>query len=296
MDVANHDAGVASASALPSRRRPTPFWLLAAVASAIAGYLLHHSGYFSDHRLLSAVFAVVLASASGVVLVGFIANRRHPEPLPVILATGGSVVVSTPVQEDVEALAAIHARYLGRGLFVSLGPAFLRAYYAGFLSSPYGIASIAKVKGEPVGMLVGTTDQRQHRHWVIRHQVARLSILGLSALATRPLTTFRFLRTRVSRYRDGLKRARDIETRGPTPAVLTHVAVLLGARAEGVGGKLVDDFETKAREGGSETAILTTEGGSSGATDFYLGRGWGVTGTDFSLDGDAITTMKKDLT
>lgn len=78
--------------------------------------------------------------------------------------------------------------------------------------------------------------------------------------------------------------------------MLTHVAVLLGARAEGVGGKLVDDFETKAREGGSETAILTTEGGSSGATDFYLGRGWGVTGTDFSLDGDAITTMKKDLT
>lgn len=151
MDVANHDAGVASASALPSRRRPTPFWLLAAVASAIAGYLLHHSGYFSDHRLLSAVFAVVLASASGVVLVGFIANRRHPEPLPVILATGGSVVVSTPVQEDVEALAAIHARYLGRGLFVSLGPAFLRAYYAGFLSSPYGIASIAKVKGSPSG-------------------------------------------------------------------------------------------------------------------------------------------------
>ena len=295
MDVANHGAGTRSASALPTRRRPTAFWLAVAVVSAIAGYLLHHSGYFSDHRLESAAFAVLLASATGVVLVGLVANRRHPEPLPVVLASGGAVVVTDPKPDEVETLAAIHARYLGKGLFVSLGPAFLRAYYEGYLGSPFGIAKVAKVKGEPVGMLVGSTNQKQHLRWIVRGQFLKLTVLGASALATRPLTTLRFLRTRVGRYKTGLNRARHDQTSEPAPAVLSHVAVLLGARGEGVGGKLVDAFELEAKEAGSKTAVLITEGGSSGATEFYLGRGWIIAGSNEGLDGEATTSMKKAL-
>lgn len=273
------------------------FWVAVAIVSAAAGYLLHHSGYFSSHRLETALFAVFLASACGVILGSLIANRRHPAPLPVVLATGTAVVVSPSSGRDAGSLAAIHARYLGKGLFVSLGPAFLRSYYDGYLCSPYGIALVAKAKEQPVGMLVGTIDQRRHLRWIFRDQFLKLTALALVALATRPMTTVRFLRTRVGRYRAALRRARTTpDSDGDSmPAVLSHVAVLDGARGEGVGTQLVVAFESAAKDAGKSTAVLTTDAGASGATEFYLRHGWEVVGTAVGLDGELSTSMRKDL-
>lgn len=278
------------------RRSRTLFWIAVAIVSAAAGYLVHHSSYFSEHRLEEAILAIVLSSLCGVVLVGTIANRRHPEPPDVILARG-AIDVEPADPDVVDTLASIHARYLSSGLFVSLGPAFMRAYYSGFIRSPYAVAFVAKAKGHTVGMLVGTTNQRRHRRWVLTNQSALLGAVAVVAMATRPVTTVRFLRTRLSRYRQALKRRREpaSESDETSVAVLTHVAVVLGARGEGAGAKLVKRFESSVRREGTVRAYLVTNQGGAGAREFYSGLGWHVTGTAESLDGERTVAMGKDL-
>ena len=273
------------------------FWVAVSIVSAAAGYLLHHSGYFAEHRLQEAILAVALASVIGVVVVAVVANRRHPSPPEVVLSRGSvEVVVAEP--GSLSTLTSIHARYLSSGLFVSLGPAFMRAYYAGFIRSPFGLAYVAEAKGHPAGMLVGTTNQRRHLRWVLKNQSLRLAVLAISALATRPVTTFRFLRTRVSRYRTALSKRNEPESTAAETriAVLSHVAVVLGARGEGVGKQLVSMFEEQAKDAGSEKAHLVTSEGEAGAREFYSGLGWHVTGTSESLDGETTISMGKDLT
>lgn len=173
----------------------------------------------------------------------------------------------------------MHASALPHGFFVSLGPRFLRRYYRSFTDSPHAVALVACVDGHPVGFLVGPVRARAHRRWVLRNRGLGLALSGVAALSVRPGLAAQFARTRFARYLKALGRRTDAEVPAcDAPdgdvAVLSHVAVLPGARHTGSGSALVTSFERAAREAGAPVAHLATLEGRDGAGAFYERLGW----------------------
>ena len=275
------------------RNRRAAFWSSVALLSAALAWWLHHTPFFAEHEILTALIAVLMASAAAVLIVGIAANRRHAPPPAVIVAGVEDVRVREASEEDIEFCASLHARALAHGFFVSLGPTFLRAYYESFLASPYARAHVATLKGHRAGMLVGLLRPRAHLRWLLRRRGPILAALGIGAMLTRPLLTLRFLHTRPRRYRRTWRRHRGAKVEGETAseAVLSHVAVLDGARGVGIGAELVGAFLDDAAGDGRQRVVLTTLAGERGARDFYLAHGWSETGRRVGADGEVSIVM-----
>lgn len=253
---------------------------LTALAAAVLGYLAHHASPLAGHAAETAASAVILATAIAVGLAAAAATRR-PIALPdVVVATPGTASSRLAERSDLDFCGALHARTLGHGFFVALGPRFLRAYHATFVDSPHAIALIASLDDHPVGALDGVLDPGAHRRWTLRHRGTRLVAGGLLALVTRPVPAVRVLRTRIARYgvswwryrRDGAAAGRREDDE--RTAVLSHVAVLPGARGTGVGGRLVGAFVEAARRSEVDRVTLVTLEGDEGAGEFYARLRW----------------------
>jgi len=173
---------------------------------------------------------------------------------------------------DLAVAARLHAALPPHGFFAFLGLRYLRAYYGTFLASPHAIGLAADLEGQPVGVLVGTSANAAHYHWVIRHRGLRLAILAASAMLLRPAVAAWFLRTRLRRYgrrvlRVVLARTRrggrpkSTDAAGGDTAVLTHVMVADQARGRGAGAALVERFATAAKAAGARSAVLVTFAG-----------------------------------
>lgn len=271
-----------------------------AVAAAAVTYGVHHLSPADPHHA-EGVVALVLGVA--ILVVGPVAvamTRVHPAPPVVLVAQdGGPAIRDSRGRRDLEVAAAIHAAELDHGFFVDLGPRFLREYHRTFADSPYAVALIAELGGHPVGMLVGVTRPAGHARWVLQRRGPLLAVAGAIALATRPLTALRFMRTRAGRYLRGWRRRRGEPagsgTGGPAFATLTHVAVVPGARGAGVGAHLVRAFERCAREAGAAEARLVTRHSGDGAGAFYRGLDWTVVGQTTTPDGVTFDQYRKEL-
>ena len=182
---------------------------------------------------------------------------------------------------DAAFAAALHARALPHGFFARLGPRYLRAYHASFAASPFAVALVAVVGARPVGVLLGTLDNRAHYRWVVRHRLLRLAFAGVLALAVRPRLAAAFLRTRAAHYarsltrlrRRGVPAAGGPQAPGRPVAVLTHVAVASAARGRGVGARLTEAFVGTAHSAAGRIALVTLAG-DAGAGRFYERLGW----------------------
>ncbi len=253
--------------------------LAIAFIAAALGYLLHHLPPLRDHPVAGVAVALLAAGAMAFGL-GGLASRRSAYRLPtVVVVSENGHEVRRLDRDDLDFCAALHAEVLEHGFFVQLGRRFLREYYGTFLESPYAVALIATVGGQPVGALVGALRPRAHAGWTLRHRGAALAFHGSVGLATHPEAAVRFIRTRLGRYASVWRRHR----RGPhdapgdrehSHAVLSHVAVVPGARGIGAGRQLVGAFESEARRAGAARATLTTLEGSAGAGSFYAELGW----------------------
>lgn len=282
------------------RRRERPAVLaLVAVAAAALTYVLHHLPPLEQHAV--EVVLTVVASAALLVLVPALAEAgRHHPLLPVVLVAGPDERTRRPATEqDVPFTAALQARALEHGFFVGLGPRFLRAYHRTFLDSPYAVALVAEVAGQPVGMLLGTLDPSAHRRWVLRRRGVSLLLLGIPAMLGRPIVAGRFLRTRLTRYLAAWRRHR--KAREPSsgrldrpPAVLSHVAVLPGARGTGSGRGLVDAFVAHAAVHGTRRVVLATLRGGP-AEDFYRRLGWTPAADPAPRNDTPMRTLSLDL-
>lgn len=85
------------------------------------------------------------------------------------------------------------------------------------------------------------------------------------------------MRTRLARYAGAWRRHRSLDALPPSNgsvAVLSHVAVLPGARGSGVGRCLVDGFIDSVAAEGIEDVVLETRRGEHGAGSFYEQAGW----------------------
>jgi GNAT superfamily N-acetyltransferase len=222
---------------------------------------------------------------------------------------------------DLRYAADLHERALGHGFFVSLGTRFLGRYWRTFAEGPRGVALVATADGAPVGALCGTTANRAHFAWALRHHGLVLAFWGVLGLLRRPALGWHFLRTRAFRYVRNLlrlgrnlvgrpvevgggdenvspdeRRDRDAGAPSAPVAVLVHMMVEPDARGSGVGRALVSAFVERAREDGATEARLVTLDGDRGAEGFYARVGWDV---DRELPADAVRedriAMRRDL-
>lgn len=281
------------------RRRSALAAVLLALGAAAVGYLLHHLPPLGGHG--AELVALAVAGAAALVLLPAViaTGRRHRSPPVVLVAAPGSVAIRSGREDQRDFCAALHAESLAHGFFVHLGPRFLRAYYTSYLRSPHAIVLIATVDDYAVGALVGILRPREHARWVMRRRGGRLAVLGVVALAVRPRLAARFVRTRLRRYTAALRRHRaaDVPSDGPSsmPAVLSHVAVLPGARRSGAGAALVREFERRAHEAEVSWATLTTLTGDDGAGDFYARLGWRPAARRPTPDGGEMIEWAVDL-
>lgn len=170
--------------------------------------------------------------------------------------------------------ADLHATALPPGLTTALGSRWLQAYYRSFADSPYGIALLATLDGQPVGVLAGTTDTAAHRAWTRRASRRRLVSLGLLAVVRRPLLAALLLRRGGQRLAGRLRRRPSQEPTPTKTAVLAYLAVAPPARGLGVGAALVEGFVREAALAGAREAMLVTLAGDAGAGRFYERLGW----------------------
>lgn len=268
---------------------------LVAIAAAAMGYLAHHASPLGGHAVQTAALVVVVAAFVAVSLGAAVAARR-PLSLPdVVVASPGSASLRAAQREDLDFCTALHASTLDLGFFVALGPRFLRSYNALFVDSPHAVALVATLGGHPVGALMGVLDTRAHRRWTVRQRGLRLVLGGVTALVTRPRPALRFVRTRAGRYVRSWLRHRhgdgDAEPdRGDDRgvAVVSHVAVLPGARGSGSGGGLVREFVKAAGRSGASRVTLVTLEGEGGASGFYAKLGWDAGTSHLSPEGDSL--------
>jgi GNAT superfamily N-acetyltransferase len=260
---------------VPSISRASAAVAGAALAAAALGYSIHHLGPLQDHTFDSVVLAVGAAMLLAALPATAAASR---ELLPrLLVATPASHHVRPASHADARFCAALHAESLPHGFFTQLGPGFLRAYHRSFVDSPHAVAYVATVTDVPVGMLVGVIRPGAHTRWVMRHRGVRLALLGVAGLGVRPITGFRFLERRAGRYLSSWRRNRR---RGGPPttrhesAILSHVAVVPGARRTGAGRRLVEAFVEACRAEDAPRAILLTLDSPEGAGAFYAALGW----------------------
>ncbi len=217
-----------------------------------------------------------------------------------------SVRVATPA--DLRRTSAWQVSHLYVGLFPRLGARFVRHLQASYLTSPFGVALVAEVQNagrrEPVGFLLGSTDERAHVDYVLRHRLVPLAMSGGTAMLRRPTVAYDFLRTRVPPY---VRRVRGARQR-PTPsttratpesgervAVLTSLVVDPGWRSCGAGGVLVRSYLSAAAAACASTAELVTSG-AAGVGSFYESLGWEAVRSSTTKDAIPVVGYRYDLT
>ena len=272
-------------------------WLAAGLVAAAGAYALHHLRPLADHALLPIVLGVALATTAALLAARATAARRHPTLPIVVSAATDEANVRRADRSDLQFSASLHAQSLPHGFFVALGPGFLRAYYATFIDSPHAVALISEMQGHRVGVAVGALRPQAHVRWVIRRRGARLTMLAMLALLSRPAPGWRFIRTRVAHYLGAWRRHRKAEPSqaGGNVAVLSHIAVLPGARGLGLGSILVSGFVDAARDAEIGRAVVTTLDGSAGAAEFYERCGWRCTDVRVDADGRGIRCFAIEL-
>jgi ribosomal protein S18 acetylase RimI-like enzyme len=234
------------------------------------------------------------------------------------ISSADPLSIRDAVPRELRATAQLHHRALG-GLFVDLGPRFLRSYHAAFADSPDAVALVATNGVAPLGFLCGTLDNERHYRLVVRRHVPALLGRAVSSLLARPRLAAFVLRTRTRRYaravavrlRGDDRRAANDPVRDATPsspsarpvaaarrrgsvAVLTHVAVAPEARGTGAGRQLVAAFVARARASGASEIRLVTDP-TTPAPEFYRHLGWTSLGVRPGRDGVRVEEFRLQL-
>lgn len=219
-----------------------------------------------------------------------------------------SVSIRDATVDDLETIASWQCRFLPYGLFPRLGERFVRRWHATFMDGPYGVALIADLLTPtgrvPVGFLVGSTDEHQHIHHVLRTHRIRLAITGLAALVLRPSLCVHFLRTRAKTYISRIFKGADGRlpppeygdvAQGIQTAVVTAVAVTPNVRGSGVGRNLLARFIEQSRTAGAPKAELVAMADADNTDDFYKKLGWALVSEHISKDGVVARTFRYEI-
>jgi ribosomal protein S18 acetylase RimI-like enzyme len=163
----------------------------------------------------------------------------------------------------------------------SLGPRFLREFYASFLADPQGVGWVAyNEAGEVVGVVVGAVDPRGYFGRLFRRRWWAFSLASLGAVARRPACVPRLL---------GAMLYRGDRPSGSVRALLSSVAVLPAAQGRGVGSALMRRWLDEVRRRGAAGCYLTTDASGNDAVNAcYRSLGWTLEATFQTRQGRAM--------
>jgi ribosomal protein S18 acetylase RimI-like enzyme len=168
----------------------------------------------------------------------------------------------------IESIIPLHQAAFPAYFLTSLGGAFLRLLYRGFIAHPQGICLIAEEQGRVVGFAAGTMNPHGFFSALLRQQVLRFAIAAVPGLVRNPLFASR-------------KCLGALFYRGETPsgipdaALLSSLAVSPSIQSNGIGQTLVHAFAKEVRERGGKAVYLTTdESDNEKANRFYAKCGF----------------------
>ncbi len=234
-------------------------------------------------------------------------HSRSPHSMLAAPPPGIAVVLRESGLHDLPQSAQLHLDELPIGLFPELGARFLRRWHRSFVSRRHTIALVATdSEGAVVGFLLGPLDHRAHIADLLRERMTVLSLAARAgaAMAVRPRTAVRFVRTRLRPWCRAVARSCPIpllngETVTPPAdrvAVVVAIAVSPRVRGIGVGAQLLDWFESDSARAGARCAELSTDlGVADSAGGFYEHLGWQKGGKRLDRDGRTMQTYRRDL-
>lgn len=235
-------------------------------------------------------------------------HRRSPHSMPAAPPPAIAIVLREAGLHDLPMSAQLHLDELPIGLFPEFGARFLRRWHRSFVDRRHAVALVATDhEGTVVGFLLGTLDHRAHIADLLRERMTVLSLAAHAgaAMAVRPRTAVRFLRTRLRPWCRAVARSRSSAQSTGEPvtppadsiAVVVAIAVSPRVRGIGVGSQLLDCFESTSAQAGAHRAELST---GLGAVDnpggFYEHLGWEKGESRLDRDGRTMLTYRRDLT
>jgi GNAT superfamily N-acetyltransferase len=230
-----------------------------------------------------------------------------PSPEPTAPPPGVAIVIREAGLHDLPQSAQLHLDELPIGLFPELGARFLRRWHRSFVDRRHAIALVATDNdGAVVGFLLGTLDHHAHIGDLLRERMTVLSFAAHAgaAMAVRPRTAVRFVRTRLRPWCRAVMRSRPIPLSNCEPetlpadsvAVVVAIAVSPQVRGIGVGAQLLDWFESDSARAGARCAELSTDlGVADNAGGFYERLGWQKSGNRLDRDGRTMQTYRREL-
>lgn len=181
----------------------------------------------------------------------------------------------------IESLVILHQVAFPEFFLTSLGAAFLRLLYRGFIAHPQGICLVADEQNRVVGFAAGTMNPKGFFSGLLRRQALHFAIAAVPGLLRNPLFATR-------------KCLGALFYRGETPggipdaALLSSLAVSPAVQSKGVGQALVRAFAEEVRRRGGKAVYLTTdESENEKANRFYAKCGFELQDT-FNRPGNRV--------
>jgi len=187
---------------------------------------------------------------------------------------------------NLDDVVSIHCAAFPQQRHVMLGRDYVRAFINWFAHAEFGIALVAidspgRVLGYVVGAPIGYRTRLMRKVW-------RSALLGV---VTRPRLAFSHSLWKTTFQRLKRAKSRRIAAGLLTPPVmhLSVIGVTDAARRHGVGFRLIQAFEHRARDAGAKSLQLSVNRSNSGAIRFYERAGWRLAS---GPDDDAFTYVK----
>jgi len=221
------------------------------------------------------------------------------------------VTVTTLLPADAGRAAALHHDVLGAEFITRAGPRFLRRYYLAWIRSDSGVALAARLDGQVIGALLGSTRPSEHYRSMLRRDGWRLGALMLGRALAHPGFGAELFLSRGMRYSRALLRmGRSRLTTSPTPSgpyspsapassrsaigEVTHVLVDPAHQGKGAARALLAEAEERAGRAGLDGLVLVTtpELARSG---LYERLGWTPRGQLTSGSGEEFWRYERDV-
>lgn len=163
-------------------------------------------------------------------------------------------------RDDLEAVVEVHLASFSGFFLSTLGPRFLREFYAALIDHPGGVLLVGVNDGDVVGFVGGAREQVGFYADLLAGRKWRFVWAALPAVMRRPSVGRRVVR--------GRQRAEGVDTLAG-PCLMT-IGVRPQREGGGVGRALVAGFEAELRSLGESTYCLTTDADNNDRTnDFY---------------------------
>ena len=189
-------------------------------------------------------------------------------------------------QQGYDQVAALHQTCFPGYYLTRLGPSFLEAMYAWYVSSPEAIAYVAlNQSARAVGFVAGTTRAEGYHRSLFRHQAGPLVSALAGRLISHPLLTLGQIWERKDLLPQALSSllspasgssvdSAPPPVTGPPAASLVSIGVEPSQRRSGIARRLTELFLRKAAERGSQLVTLSVREDNLGARGFYESLNW----------------------